>query len=374
MVTNSRLNAAALATLMLVYVLMGGCLGRRTTIEFPNTASPPQTESPGQRLRLVVGPTRLPCPGEPTKLCLEVRLAPGEPFQALDAPIEGFAYEEGYEYELVVERQAMTTATAGGQGVGYRLVEVVSRHPVGVATGEPSALLEATTWQLVSQRSASGETAAALPNAPATAQFAAGNLAGNTGCNSYNAAYQLSGLRLSIETPRTTLLNCGEEQMAQERALLANLAAVTSYEVTNQTLTLRDAAGRVVATFAAATSAASSASSLVGSVWRWIASYYSNETATVVDDPAKYTLEFGEDGRVRVVADCNTLAGTYQATNGQLKLELNATTLAVCGEASLAGKFVQELDAVATYVMPDAASLVLNMKYDTGDMHFSAAR
>lgn len=359
---------------MLVHVLLGGCLGVRTAIEAPSTAPPTQAESPAQRLRLVVGPTRLPCPAEPTKLCLEVRLAPGEPFQALDAPIEGFAYEEGYEYELVVERQPMTNATAGSEGVRYRLIEVVSRHPVALPTGEPSALLEATTWQLVSLRSASGETVAALPNAPATAQFSAGNLAGNTGCNSYNAAYQLSGLRLSIETPRTTLLSCEEERMAQERALLANLAAVTSYDVTDQTLTLRDAAGHVVATFTAATTAASSASSLVGSVWRWIASYYSNETATVVDDPAKYTLEFGEDGRVRVVADCNTLAGTYEATNGQLKLELDTTTLAVCGEASLAGKFVQELDAVATYVMPDAASLVLNMKYDTGDMHFSAVR
>ncbi len=361
--------------LSIAATLVSGCLGMRSEGGPPPTGATAEL-SPWQMLSVTVAPQPVPCPDDPAKSCLEVRFGPGEPYQALAEPIEGFAYEAGYEYELVVERQTSATPAASGQAVRYRLIQVVAKVPataVPATPGSQSGLLEGRIWQLVTQRSATGETVPALAGTPVEARFVEGNVAGNTGCNSYNAAYVLQGQSLTIQPPVTTLIGCDKERMTQEKAFLANLSAVRSFQIEDERLVLHDEAGATLATFRAAVSAASSTASLTGTVWRWVASYYANETATVVDDPTKYTLEFRPEGELEVQADCNTLIGSYREENGGLTIRLETTTLAVCPEGSLAEKFLAELKDVATYVLPEAGTLVLNMKMDAGDLQFTAA-
>ena len=49
---------------------------------------------------------------------------------------------------------------------------------------------------------------------------------------------------------------------------------------------------------------------LTNHLWQWV-SFSSPEATFDVDTPARYTLTFGEDGIVEIVADCNTAIASY---------------------------------------------------------------
>ena len=74
---------------------------------------------------VVVGPELRDCNGAESMQCMMVN---GEPFMGM---IEGFLYQEGYDYILKVERFDIEPeeedAAEDVDGHGYRLVEIVSK-------------------------------------------------------------------------------------------------------------------------------------------------------------------------------------------------------------------------------------------------------
>lgn len=50
---------------------------------------------------------------------------------------------------------------------------------------------------------------------------------------------------------------------------------------------------------------------LIGTVWQWKYSRYNNDTQTVPAEPRKYTVQFLDEGKLNVKADCNLKGGTY---------------------------------------------------------------
>ena len=71
--------------------------------------------------------------------------------------------------------------------------------------------------------------------------------AGFAGCNGYGSTYTLRGDSLSFEAPISTKMFC-EGVQEVENAFLVALPQVTTYTVTDSTLTLHGAPGRI-ATF-----------------------------------------------------------------------------------------------------------------------------
>lgn len=74
-----------------------------------------------QLLTFVIGPQKVDCVGEAPMECLVVN---GEYFYD---PIEGFEFEEGYDYELLVKRSEREHVPADASAYTYRLVELVSK-------------------------------------------------------------------------------------------------------------------------------------------------------------------------------------------------------------------------------------------------------
>jgi putative lipoprotein len=134
-----------------------------------------------------------------------------------------------------------------------------------VAAGDPgdrslraAASIEGTPWQLTQYRGPSNAQVPALAAAAPTATFSGGMVTGSTGCNSYTAAYTLTGAAtLTIKPGAATLRACPEPIATQERAFLAALSAVAGYSLTGTTLTLTDASGNAALTFAPAAPSAS---------------------------------------------------------------------------------------------------------------------
>jgi hypothetical protein len=75
-------------------------------------------------LTLEVAEGRVPCMGEGPRECLLVREAGAPDYGLFYDAIEGFVYEPGFRYRLVVSRHAVPNPPADGSSLAYRLVRV----------------------------------------------------------------------------------------------------------------------------------------------------------------------------------------------------------------------------------------------------------
>jgi len=117
--------------------------------------------------------------------------------------------------------------------------------------------------------------------------------------------------------------------------------------------------------------ASESGDTLVGPVWAWRETQSSDDSVTEVDDPSRYTIQFMEDGRVNVRADCNQVNGAYTTDGSQLQFEQPFTnTTAMCPPDSLDQQFLQELGAAASYLVEEGV-LHISMIADGGVMTFA---
>ena len=111
---------------------------------------------------------------------------------------------------------------------------------------------------------------------------------------------------------------------------------------------------------------------LVGPTWGWTRL---TETAPLahleVPDPASYTLTFAEDGSFQAVADCNTVAGTYETDGDEITLVPGPSTLVACPEGSLGDRFVSLLHTVSTFAV-DGDELTLHLEDAAGEMGFTS--
>jgi len=111
---------------------------------------------------------------------------------------------------------------------------------------------------------------------------------------------------------------------------------------------------------------------IVGSTWQWQELAGGDGSITTVDDPARYTIEFRDDGTVAVRADCNSGFGTYREAGGGLEISVTGVTRAACPEGSLADLYVRDLGFVRTYVLEEG-TLHMNLMADAGNLVHRAA-
>jgi len=111
---------------------------------------------------------------------------------------------------------------------------------------------------------------------------------------------------------------------------------------------------------------------LTGATWHWQGSFYNNDARQEPDTPGNYTLRFDGDGKVRLRADCNRAGGRYRLDGHRLTIEVLQTTLAACPPGSLESAYLKDLGNVNSYLFHQG-DLILELKYDSGGMRFSAA-
>ena len=101
----------------------------------------------------------------------------------------------------------------------------------------------------------------------------------------------------------------------------------------------------------------------------------SNEQpGTTIDDPAKYTVTFGKDGRAAFQVDCNRGNGSWTAAaaasdSGSLTFGPIALTKMFCPQPSVDATVAADLGRVRSYLLSDG-KLHLSMEADSGIMHW----
>jgi heat shock protein HslJ len=104
------------------------------------------------------------------------------------------------------------------------------------ATDSAQAILGA--WEVTSYYTGNA-VASVVGGVTLTAEFDANNIAGNTGCNSFNGPYRVDGDSIEIGPLASTRAACpNEELQQQEQAYLAALELAKTFEITGNRLDL----------------------------------------------------------------------------------------------------------------------------------------
>lgn len=112
----------------------------------------------------------------------------------------------------------------------------------------PAFSLDGTTWSLASLN---GQPV--VDGSQASLEFTDGQASGNGSCNGFGGEYVQDGDSLTFGPIVSTLMACLEPGiMEQESAYFTALTATASFRVDEQTLSLFDADGSVLAVFVSA--------------------------------------------------------------------------------------------------------------------------
>lgn len=107
-----------------------------------------------------------------------------------------------------------------------------------------------------------------------------------------------------------------------------------------------------------------------GGPWVWQNTLYSTIDPITANNPDRFVITFKDDATFSSTTDCNSLAGSYQASGSQLTLTNIASTQMFC-EGSQESQYVQMLSDVEAYSIPSVGNLQLKVKTDDGWMNFS---
>lgn len=249
-----------------------------------------------------------------------------------------------------------------------------SEEPAGAIP----AGLTGVTWEWQSTQAADGTTEAAADPSRYTLMFNEdGTVSVQFDCNSGGGSYTLEGDKLTFGPMMTTLMGCPEDSQVDAFSEGLNTVASVALDGDSLTLGLSDggemlfraagAAGEVTAGEAMTTE-----NPLVGVTWQWTETQFGDGSILTVSDPTRYTLTFQPDGSLQAQVDCNRGMGSYTLDGQSLTIGPLATTRMACPEDSQANDFAKGLEIVATFVF-DGPNLVLNMKFDSGNMYFAPA-
>ncbi len=299
--------------------------------------------SEGVEKTIYVGPELVDCTGVGPQKCMKVKENPEDEYTLFYDQIEGFNYEQGYEYELVIREEQVENPPADASSIRWILVEEVSKTPVG-SVGEIQ--LEGTEWVMVSYLNQDGGLTPSLPGVNATALFQDGQINGNGSCNRYFGGYEVEGSNLIVGPLASTEMFCGNPPgiMDQEQGYLSALGSAASYSIDSQQLVIADEAGETVLIYMVAEPV-----SLTGNLWQ-VFNYNNGKDAVVsVLLGTELTALFNEDGQLSGTAGCNNYTAAFEIDGENITVGPAATTRMLCSEPE--GIMDQEMEYLAALEM-----------------------
>jgi heat shock protein HslJ len=195
------------------------------------------SQSPVQR-ELTIAPAPVACAGAPPETCLRATEPEGDQWLMRFDEIDGFAYEPGFTWQVLVEEPPLNEELAVVPRL--RLVRVLSRQPAAGAA-QPGPLGRGE-WRLQSITPAGpGAGTEAWSESGITAAFDVGGgwVDGFAGCDRYLGALAVNGEKVTISAPATTQQLCATDAASRQRTYLQELAKALSYTVTGDSLELK---------------------------------------------------------------------------------------------------------------------------------------
>ncbi|MBX3060570.1 MAG: YbaY family lipoprotein [Anaerolineae bacterium] len=332
------------------------------------TPEPTPTPAPpaGKEVTWFVGPTLVECMGVAPQTCLQVKQNLNDAYTLFYDTIQGFAFEEGYEYEIIVRIEPVANPPADASAYVYTLLELVSQTPAPVAevTGTVTYLARVALPDDVILRVQIQDTSRA--DAPA---IILGEEVRATGGAQVPLPFAVPYNPADIQDNRDYTLSARITD-GQGTLLFINDMVIPVISKGNPT------SGIEVMVVPVGGGAETSMSGglppeLLGQPWQW-ASFSDPAVGPVeIADPENYRLQFAADGTVLIQADCNSGSGIYSADGASISIIVGPMTRAFCGEDSLDTRFLTNLGAVVIWFTQED-DLYFDLKFDSGTMRFVA--
>jgi heat shock protein HslJ len=178
------------------------------------------------------------CTGVAEQKCMLIKDSPEGEWSYFYDQIDGFDYEEGFEYQLRVEVHKVDNPPADASSVKYILKEVISKVPGSTRDQSGADLLG--KWKVIELNGL--ETLDINP----TFEFLEdeNRVAGFAGCNNYFSTYSVSGNMLKMGVAGATRKMCPE--MTVEDVFLKHLDKIASYKIEGSELHLFDAEDKLL--------------------------------------------------------------------------------------------------------------------------------
>jgi heat shock protein HslJ len=94
-------------------------------------------------------------------------------------------------------------------------------------------------------------------------------------------------------------------------------------------------------------------SDLMGGQWRLESIQVAGSTSVTPPDPSRYTIDFRDDGRIDVRADCNGCSGSYSVDEDSVTITSLACTRVACPPGSVSQDFIDLLEGTASADLDD---------------------
>jgi|GEM_PF-879337 len=283
---------------------------------------------------LHVAPYQQDCVGVAPMSCLIVRFDDEEDLTFFYDLIDGFTFEEGFEYTLRVNITEVENPPADASSLNYELVEIEQQFP---------AHLHGKVWELQSLYGTDIEE-------PSRYQFQlTDDGAGiKADCNSVGAEFTQNPF--DITTTISTLVACPPDSL--EADYVDALNAVTMMTVENGELIMQLSEGQL--RFAPP--------SIEGTEWM-VSRVLGISMMLELDESTPYTLLI-EDGQASMQISCNSGSGAVEIDGAVLRFEPIVTTLMGCSDEPLAGLYPPEN---VVYSVTESGNLIL--EDDSGNLY-----
>lgn len=259
-----------------------------------------------------MAPYQQDCVGVAPQDCMIVRFDDEDrPYYFYDS-IEGFTFEEGFEYTLEVNISQREDVPADASSLQYELIEIIQQFP---------AHIHGKIWEL---QSLYGEDVADSSRYTFTTVDEGTGITAD--CNQVLANLTLNPF--DIETTISTMAFCGEDSL--DVAYLAALNSATMMTVENGELILITEEGQL--RFAPPV--------IEGIEWT-MTRFLSPASMLLLDDSTSYTLLI-EDNQARMTIACNGAGGAIEFDGAILRFGMIATTEMFCENNPLNGLYPPE--------------------------------
>ncbi len=190
-----------------------------------------------QRMVFYVADTKANCFGVSRNPCLQVKEKPNEPYSLFYAGIEGFTYEEGYNYKLEVMRVKRDNPPADGSAYAYYLIKVMNKERSKTYVQSTISIPDQVPMQLKRlNRTGRMEVLAGANTPDILFDKRTGRISGKAGCNRYFGKVMFDNSKLLISDVGSTQMACADEKV--ETVYLKHLMAANRYQVQGNNLLL----------------------------------------------------------------------------------------------------------------------------------------
>lgn len=291
-----------------------------------------------------------PCTGVVPMNCLHVKEGNARTWSNFYSSIEGFNYQPGYRYKLIVKKtKVKEPVPADASAYTYRLKKVVYKNKV---RPEKASYLnkKMVLTRINGKAIANGKVYITLDSTK-------NSMYGKSGCNKFNASYKLNGNLITINLVMGTLMACEQESMELEQAFKTTMEQ-KSFEIqtAGSSVHFKDPKTNSVALSFEIPAEDQIWSFIDGKKWKLI------QLENVGKDYGKAMIQF--DAKTKKVtgnSGCNNFSGTYLSGGDEITFAALGSTKMACLDqdaAAIETKMLQHLSN--TTLRFDVAEQTLN--------------